>query len=82
MSLLLLRCCYNAVVRKEEVQCQGNIRCQVVRLLTPCEVTQHNCLWPRTANWNMIIHTQDKTGSSQHVTSENGVSHGQMGTER
>jgi len=49
---------------------------------TPCDVTQHIYLSPRAANLSIIIDTQNKTGGSPHVTSENGVSQGQMGTER
>jgi hypothetical protein len=47
---------------------------------TLCDVAQHNSLSLRAAN--IIIVTQNKTGSSQHVTSDNGVLQGQMGTAR
>ena len=81
MRQLLRRSCYNAVVHKEEGQCQGSIWFQVV-CGTPCDVTQHTSLSPRAANWNIVTVTQNKTGSSQHVTSDNGVSQGQMGIAR
>lgn len=48
----------------------------------PYDVTQDTSLSPRAANWNITIDKQNKTGSSQHVTSDNGVSQGQMGTAR
>jgi hypothetical protein len=46
------------------------------------DVTQHTSLLPRAANWNIIIDTQNKTGSTQHLTSDNGVSQGQIGRAR